>query len=148
MSGYSGYSKSNNAVNAESRGLVTATEAARRLGVTTGAIKAILYASEWHHSSKFFNQVDYYDLAEITPEELTELKEFSAKYKNSEITVEFGDVKWLEWSGTRAHPKAIERTFEGEITHKGQFYIFTLPSGEVIRKKVGGNGTYFHRKRI
>lgn len=68
MAGYSGYSKSNNALAAEADGLMVASVAAkcmRGLGVkgcTAKAIAAAFEPSEWHHSSKMYNSVDYFDL--------------------------------------------------------------------------------------
>ena len=64
--------KSNNAVEAESEGKMVATKFARYVrrwkslkGCTAADIKEACEASEWHHSSKFINSVDYYDPVEI-----------------------------------------------------------------------------------
>jgi len=46
MAGYCGYSKSNNAMDAEQNGCYPASMAAKKLGVLTVAIKAILAPSE------------------------------------------------------------------------------------------------------
>ena len=71
MAGYNGYSKSNNAVDAESEGRYPLTQAARivarETGITVKEARSILESigtSEYHHSSKFFNAVDYYDTEE------------------------------------------------------------------------------------
>lgn len=71
MAGYSGYSKSNNAVEAERGGKLPLTRAITRLshlaGCTRREARAALEAvgpCEWHHTSKFFNATDYYDVAE------------------------------------------------------------------------------------
>jgi hypothetical protein len=61
MAGYSGYSKSNNAIDAESRGLMTASQCGKALGIPSKCIKKNLEPVEWHHTSKFFNETDYYD---------------------------------------------------------------------------------------
>jgi hypothetical protein len=71
MAGYNwNRGKSNNAVNAESNGLMTATTMAKYLkkwfsGITSKNIKAIMSPSEWHHTSKFYNETDYYDLRDL-----------------------------------------------------------------------------------
>lgn len=70
MAGYSGYSKSNNAVDAEERGLLVASRLAawvrkaggrRYRGLTARDIEARLRYAEWHHASCKFNIVNYYD---------------------------------------------------------------------------------------
>jgi len=61
MAGYYGYSKSNNAVDAEKSKRFPASVLARKLRVTTAAIKSLLDPCEWHHTSGWFNETDYYD---------------------------------------------------------------------------------------
>jgi len=76
-SGYSGYSKSNRAVNAEEEGRFPLTKACRVLKsklikeldikITLKEAKKILkenWDGEWHHSSKYCNKVNYYDVQE------------------------------------------------------------------------------------
>lgn len=65
MAGYAGYSKSNNAIAAEAEGRFPASVLARKLGVKTGAIKALMSPGEWHHTSKRYNVTDYYDGATL-----------------------------------------------------------------------------------
>lgn len=72
MAGYSGYSKSNNAMAAERDGRVPATQFAafarrfRRYRHCTAAdVAAVLVPGEWHHTSKFFNRTKYYDLRDL-----------------------------------------------------------------------------------
>jgi len=74
MAGYNGYSKSNNAVSAERSGrypLIKATAVLRAklkkegVSLTKKQCKELLLSKgtdEWHHSSKFYNIVDYYDV--------------------------------------------------------------------------------------
>ena len=62
MAGYSGHSKSNNAIDAERQGLMTASAAAKALKVSAAAVKDVLTPSEWHHTSKCFNKTSYYDI--------------------------------------------------------------------------------------
>ena len=61
MAGYDGYSKSNNAVNAEMNGYMTLTAFAKLLKVKTAQIKGIIEPDEWHHTSKMYNKTNYYD---------------------------------------------------------------------------------------
>jgi hypothetical protein len=68
MAGYNGYSKSNNAVEAESEGRFPMTAAKKILadeGNVTQKIAAKLLKHfgnrEWHHTSKFYNCTDYFD---------------------------------------------------------------------------------------
>lgn len=65
MAGYSGYSKSNNAVAAEQNGMLPLS---RITGATRWAIKLageLVGPEEWHHTSKHYNETDYYDVARI-----------------------------------------------------------------------------------
>ena len=69
MSGYAGYSKSNNALQAESENKfplsVAVKELARQAGCTQKAARAALKKigpCEWHHASKMYNRVDYYSV--------------------------------------------------------------------------------------
>ena len=65
MAGYNGFSKSNNAVEAEAAGRKPASALAKALGCKTGAVRDLLGRSEWHHSSSYYNEVDYYDEPEL-----------------------------------------------------------------------------------
>lgn len=60
MSGYDGYSKSNNAIRAEDEGKMTATSLAKVLRCSSAAVKAILSPTEWHHTSNRYNRTNYY----------------------------------------------------------------------------------------
>jgi hypothetical protein len=59
--GYNGYSKSNRAIQAEREGKYPASVLAKKLGIKTSAIRMFLCPCEWHHTSKFYNKVNYYD---------------------------------------------------------------------------------------
>jgi hypothetical protein len=69
MAGYNwAAGKSNRAVAAEAAGRMTATAFAqwvrkwrRYAGCTAADVAGALPASEWHHTSKFFNRTCYYD---------------------------------------------------------------------------------------
>ena len=61
MSGYHGHSKSNNAISAEAENRFPASVLAHKLKVQTGAVKALMVATEWPHMSKHYNEVFFYD---------------------------------------------------------------------------------------
>lgn len=70
MAGYHGYSKSNNAVGAESEGRYPMTHAKRIVAEKTGvtqktatAILRTLHRGEYHHTSKRYNCTDYFNTA-------------------------------------------------------------------------------------
>jgi len=160
MAGYQGFSKSNNAVDAEANNCFPASILAKKLRVKTAAIQAVLTPSEWHHTSKHFNATDYYDgalLLEIaasdTPDdfdddEYAEAKEQLAallawKAPKQDVQVyEDCTVKWLVWSGSRNHPKATEKTVEHcAVEWKGgAFCLVTFADGGTMRKKTDACG--------
>lgn len=144
MSGYCVFSKSNNAVAAESCGRFPASRAAKMLGVPVEFVRA-QGASEWHHTSKHFNCTDYFDVEEIrehldTPEgqeQLARIKtEIAAKSVAPVKVIENADVTWLEWGGTRNHPRATEMKATGcKIEDAGgKFVTVTFADGKTMRK--------------
>jgi len=135
MAGYAGFSKSNNAVAAENSGRFPASVLAKKLKVNTEAIKTLLHPCEWHHTAKFYNRTDYYDMEDAL-EIIEELKAFKPLAK-SERVVENGKIDYIIWSGSRNHPRAKANTYSGDYTIKGQWLIF---DGQ--RKKIDSNGTY------
>ena len=164
--GYIGYSKSFNAANAESENKFPASIADKKLGVPSGAVKAILPKSEWHHTGSYYNKTDYYDidlllaiknndetaLSYYDSDDIEEAKELYEKLKNykkpkTTSNTYIADVEWLTWSGTRNHPKATEhKVTDVEVEEKGSFYYFNDEYGNPVKKKIGSNGTYVRRK--
>ena len=150
MAGYSGFSKSNNAVAAEASGRHPATAAARLLGVPVAWVK-LQRTTEWHHTSSWYNSTDYYDLETLAEhlateegqEQLAQVKaEIASRKKAPETVIEGAVVKWLEWSGTRAHPMAKERREENAtITDAGgKFVTVVLQDGTTFKKGKRTNG--------
>jgi hypothetical protein len=160
MSGYrADYSRSNNAHEAELDGRLPATKAAKALGIPANFIRskcAFACGGEWHHTSKFYNATLYYDTVEIQRwidgesylvEELGEFSRVFADWrkhankvkerKERAATHEGVIVCWLEWGGTRRHPRATKRRAEGcTVVDKGNpFVVVTLPNGSTMRKK-------------
>lgn len=164
MAGYHGFSKSNNAIMAEAEFKFPASVAAKKLGVLTEAIKTLLEPCEWHHTSSYYNRTDYYDIEAVLAlkagrdisdlcfddEEEAETRATWEKlqaFKPEKATEKTyrANVRYLEWSGSRKHPKAIEHRFDNIIVvEKGKFYTFMTPCGEA-RKKIGSNGTEVKR---
>jgi hypothetical protein len=69
MSGYDGYSKSNNAVAAESAGRYPLSHAIKAVAIEIGVTRSVardaleaVSPCEWHHSSKLYNEVLYYSV--------------------------------------------------------------------------------------
>jgi hypothetical protein len=88
MSGYDwSKGKSNNAISAENDGKLPATQFAKWArkwfpGVVAQDVRIALVATEWHHSSKFFNRVDYYDKRDLLENDnRTKLRETIARRK-------------------------------------------------------------------
>lgn len=147
MSGYNGFSKSNNAIEAESFGKYPATKAAPMLGVPVGFLKDHGPSNEWHHTSKHFNCTPYYDLEDCqewlaAPETQAELAEWKAKRKAQPVTYKNVTVEWLDWGGTRAHPKATKRKVDGctVLDKHRKMVTVTFPDGSTMRKGKQTNG--------
>ena len=135
MAGYFEFSKSNNAVAAEESGRYPATTLGKLLGVKPKAIKALLTASEWHHTSSHFNKTDYYDAGEAQ-ERLEELKAWHEP-KAGEIIHPGCSGEFVDWSGTRNHPKATVVKFESlEVVEKGDWFTFIIQVTPVMVRKI------------
>lgn len=97
----------------------------------------LLNYSEWHHTSIFYNQTDFYkirdDLEEMSTDELMQILEPKPKQEKQDRRA---FCRFLVWSGTRKHPKAKKEESEGVIRGKW----FYLPAGN--RKNIDANG--FH----
>lgn len=136
MAGYDNYSMSNNAVAAYQTGekpkskwtkkeiieeLRNQTEDLK-VGINTleklpvSTLREIaLVQSSWHHTSSHFNRTYFYmvDASRITEEDLIA----EPKGVIGEIRVK---AHYLEWSGTRNHPKATDVEERGTI--KGNWF--------------------------
>lgn len=135
MSGYrEDFSKSNNAHDAELEGKFPASVLAARIGVKAGAVRALLSPCEWHHSSKFYNPVEYFD-EESAIEIIDELRNWVEPVKSQMIHEGCSGV-YLEWSGTGNHPHAKEIEFSGiTVLQKGMWFTLELPEGPIRKKK-------------
>jgi len=143
MSGYCGFSKSNRAAKAEKNGRFPASIVAKMLGVPCAYIKERVKTGEWHHSSSWFNCVDYYDLEDVrewieSEEGKADLEQWRASQSQKTKSIRTGCVvEWVEWRGTRRHPRAIKKRQEGcTVEDAGKSFLrIILPNGKEMRKK-------------
>lgn len=165
MAGYNGWSMSNNAVEAYSDGekplsrwtkadifeeierkeikLKCSIEKLRKVPVKVLKENCLICFS-WHHTSNHYNKTNFYSLDIDRIENLTDerIEELIAKYKIDKSTkAKSSEEKWkctfLEWSGSRKHPKATEVTEEGMI--KGNWFY----RADGSKKKIISNGFRF-----
>ena len=164
-SGYVGQSKSVRAYEAEDNDRYTATECDKLLGVSSGATKACLVPSEWHHTGSYYKETDYYDIrlllaikdnneeviSEYDEDEIKKAKENLEELKSwrkPKLTSKTykADVEWLTWSGTRKHPKATKHSVKNaDVEERGSYYYFNDEHGIPTKKMIGSNGTYVHK---
>ena len=164
-SGYVGQSKSVRAYGAEDEDKYSATECDKLLGVRSGATKACLVPSEWHHTGSYYKETDYYDIrlllaikdnneeiiSEYDEDEIKKAKESLEELKSwrkPKLTSNTyrADVEWLTWSGTRKHPKATRHSVKNvDVEERGSYYYFNDEYGTPIKKMIGSNGTYVNR---
>lgn len=162
--GYDGYSMSNNAREAYESGEMPISkwtksaivDAVTEINPEAAALiekvnlktlkDNLLEKTSWHHTSKMYNATDFYSVNEEAVENLTadKVKSWATRADTKATGREFrGDIHYLEWGGTRNHPKATEKVLNDvNIEERGSFYIVTDDNGkELLRKKIGSNGT-------
>ncbi len=98
MAGYDGYSMSWNAVYAYDDGLLPASKLAKKLGVSSRAVKKYLKPVEWHHTSAAYNRTYFYDPDDATPEIIEQMKEFD-KIGRTPVLYRNCTVRYHEWEG-------------------------------------------------
>lgn len=146
--GYIGFSMSERAASAYRHGLLPASKLAKVLGVSAAAVRECCRSAEWHHTSKNFNRTDFYrweddpdeETSQDQAERLARMKEFDRQKKAAVVETFAAQVEWIEWTGTRNHPKAIEHSETAQVSLKGKCYTITLASGQTFRKFEGTNG--------
>lgn len=167
MAGYYGYKMSNNAVEAYECGempLSKWTKSAIIKRITemvndeeveinftlenlfklpAKTLKAeLLTMVAWHHTSSWYNVTDFYGIDDNKLESLSDddIKAFSEKKeeKKEEPKKEMWKCSFLEWSGSRNHPKATRREEVGMV--KGNW--FYICNGNK-KKKTTANGFEF-----
>lgn len=161
--GYSGYSMSNNAVDAYAGGEKPISkwtksdilqeiydldysqdiiDVAKSLPVK--ALKSIfLYQSSWHHTSKMYNRTDFYSVrSDVTMDDINDyLTEISNK--PTEPIYDFCEVEYGEWEGPKRRLKLVEYT-DYAIIKDNWAYLYN--DGYVKKKKVSGSHFYIKKK--
>ena len=100
----------------------------------------LLICSSWHHTSKFYNRTDFYSV------DYNENKKYAITTEQKEPTQEkevLVYAKYLEWSGSRRHPRAKEHESYGVI--KGNWFYF-LDGGTLRKKKTDSTGFHVIRE--
>lgn len=152
MAGYDGFSMSNRAREAYERGCLPASKLAKRIGggATAAGVKKVLSPREWHHTSKHFNQTDFYDL-DHEVEKWAENKGISqgaarvqivdevraaSKVEKVEVIHQGCSVEWLEWFGTKKHPFAeTQYAYNCTVFDKGgQMVVVQFENGRQMKK--------------
>lgn len=107
--------------------------------VRADVLKAhLLQKTSWHHTGKFCNCTDFYsiDFDLIDSLDLKTVKAWQQEKVKKEVEqVKRYECVYLEWSGTRKHPKANEVQAKGII--KGNWFY---PDNENFKKSINANG--------
>ena len=93
-----------------------------------------LRKSSWHHTSSHYNKTDFFEIdSDFIENETIEtmeswiLSDKAKKAKTENLKQEVAPTKakviYLEWSGSRRHPKAVEVTAVGEISPDGKWFV-------------------------
>lgn len=160
MSGYQDFSMSNNAVSAYRRGSCPASKIP---GVPAELVRHYCEPDEWHHSSKFYNRVDFYDSEKVLaifgiqpsddypvdPAAVSALTTYKVEKRAVNSTTYSGcTVGWVEWTGTRNYPKAKNRQATGcTVEVKGQSATITFSDGQKMVKRLTTNGFKFSQEK-
>ena len=169
MAGYYGYSMSNNAVDAylgvekplskwTKAGILSAArdcvpdandegesfdEIISALSALPLAVlrERLLVRSSWHHTSKLYNQTDFYMVDDNVCAELTkqDIQEWASEYAERRQQQAAPQARWVMaewdvWEGSRRHPR--KRTVRDSGTIKGGWFF---PDNLGGKKKIGGN---------
>lgn len=155
MAGYNwNVGMSNNAVAAYSDGLLPASKIG---GIPAALIEKHCRYSEWHHASKAFNCVKFYDrdyvravfgldgaTEETDQQAVADLAASKVAKKSGPAIHANCKVDWLEWSGSLKRPTCTERTELGcTVSVKGATATITLADGKVFTKRLSTRGFSF-----
>ena len=138
MSGYKNYSMSNNAIAAYENGErplskwtksemldgmaeidEEKSDICNKLALSELKSRFLRYSS-WHHTSEYYNCTDFYEIDsnavdEISAEKIIEIitnrpkKERKSKLEPKNPLYITAIVRYIEWEGTRKHPKAVNK---------------------------------------
>jgi hypothetical protein len=161
MSGYFGYSMSNNAVDAYRCGemplskwlktdlingiedvLENKADISKFRKLTVKQLKKyFLFESSWHHTSKMYNETSFYSIDDenikrFLTGDLVIIDKKTETPKQKEMIV----IQYPIWGGTKKHPKIVDyETMIGEV--KGDWCVSATG-----RKKLSGNWIKVIRK--
>jgi len=137
--------KSVNALYAEEEGKFTASALAKKLSVSSKAIKKVLEPCEWHHTSRFFNETDYYSYEDAI-NNIDEIKKVDKELKkqNKKTNIFYNcDVAYDVWrekgSGRykRRYPETIQHK-KVKIEIKGS-KVLIYTKNEIIEKRLSNS---------
>jgi hypothetical protein len=106
----------------------------------------VLVRTSWHHTSSRCNRTDFYSVSDeavqnFSEDQVTELCQKTTSEKAASLRYP-GEIRYLEWSGTRAHPHAETIVLKDVmIEERGSFYYIYKNGEEILKKKIGSNGT-------
>jgi len=147
MAGYDYESwKSNNAIEAEQKGLLKAGELARRLGVSLAAVKHFAIAEERHHVGGGYAMVEYYRTPQAD-HHIAEMKQFDSQFRPHsllDVTVsylEWPNFKVGRWANNRKSKPTNVKCEHCRVTFStpNTVVIFT-PDGRQITKRTTTTG--------
>jgi len=164
MAGYKGHSMSNNAVDAYTSGEkpyskwnkanilewlnedFTEEQVKKLEAMPLDILKGLLVQSSWHHTSKHYNETDFYsvsiglaeDLLNMSNEELAMKIESNKQHKiKQKEKLEQGRVARVVvniWGGTRNHPKIIGKETYFGIAKGDWLYYREYPKSSTVSK--------------
>lgn len=111
---------------------------------STSTLKSyFLHCEEWHHTGSYFNKTDFYSIREVEDIDWNWLDSLEKNHKQEleekkNNKPEYKKVKahYVEWSGTRKHPKAIDHEELGIISGNWCYFL------DGTKKSTSGN--YFN----
>lgn len=102
--------------------------------------KSLVGESSWHHTSKFFNKTNHYDLEAIAEYILNNEKKVLSEFgesKKDKFT--FAVMKYKLWGGSRNYPKLLGEVVEAGIVKNEWFHTSTS------KHNINGNKVIFIR---
>lgn len=128
MRGYVGRAKSARADAAERGGSFPASVLARRYGVSTAAIRAVVPNDGWHHTAAAMRRTQYYDEVDVI-ERLDVLRAWTPPPPDEILTDVIG---WIETTGRRG--RVFRRIDGATIERRGNALTIHLADGTRIER--------------
>lgn len=116
----------------------------RRLGLFRGVTAADIAAAptaEWHHTGTYAAETPFYGLGDIFAARRAirasiRARKAAPKNKFPRVLHEKARVEWVEWAGTRRHPKAVEIVHEAaRVTQVSKTMVEIAVAGRVVARK-------------